>query len=45
MQMPMMILAYRGAMSSMFTVYAGNANDVVIPARLIHTTTTVTFKE
>lgn len=45
LQMPMMILAYRGAMSSMFTVYAGNASEVVIPARLIQTTTTVTFKE
>ena len=32
-------------MSSMFTVYAGKANDVVNPAKPIQTTTTMTFKE
>ena len=32
-------------MSSMFTVYAGKASEVVIPARLMQITTIVTFNE
>ena len=45
LHIPMIIEAKRGAMSSMFTVYAGKASEVVIPARLIQMTTTVTSTE
>lgn len=45
LHIPIMIDAKRGAISSMFTVYAGNASDVVIPARPIQITTTVTSME